>query len=130
MNKYVADTMAIVLYLEDRKLPEKVKLTFKETVAEKNELYISVVSLMEIGYLFEKKRIDTSITAVIELTQRNKSFAIQSLGSEIVLSAFKNKTIPELHDRLIAATASVLKAELITNDPIIQLSGFVKTIWG
>ena len=55
MNKYVADTMAIVLYLEDRKLPEKVKLTFKETVAGKNELYISVVSLMEIGYLFEKK---------------------------------------------------------------------------
>ena len=74
MNKYVADTMAIVLYLEDRKLPEKGKLTFKETVAGKNELYISVVSLMEIGYLFEKKRIDTSITAVIELTREIKVF--------------------------------------------------------
>ena len=69
--------MAIVLYLEDRKLPEKVKLIFKDTLAGKNELFISVVSLMEIGYLFEKKRIDTSISNVIKLTLENKNFSIR-----------------------------------------------------
>ncbi len=121
--------MAIVLYLEDRKLPEKVKLIFKDTLAGKNELFISAVSLMEIGYLFEKKRIDTSISKVIKLTLENKNFSIQSLDAKTVESAFKIKAIPELHDRLITATASVLNAKLVTNDPIIQQSGFVETTW-
>ena len=37
--------------------------------------------------------------------------------------------IPELHDRLIAATARIHNVELITNDPVIQASAFVRTIW-
>ena len=37
--------------------------------------------------------------------------------------------IRELHDRLIAGTARLLDLELITNDPAIQESSFVKTVW-
>ena len=128
-SEYVADTMAIVLYLENRKLPSKIKNIFNDTVSGKHQLILSAVSLMEIGYLFEKKRIDTSISSVVKLTRENENFVIQSLDAMTVEEAFKIKAIPELHDRLITATASVLSAELITNDPVIHQSGHVKVIW-
>jgi len=84
---------------------------------------------MEIGYLFEKQRIDTSPSAVLKLIDENKNFIIQNLDSTAVIRAFKIKTIPELHDRLITATAAVLGAHLITNDPIIRRAKYVGTIW-
>jgi len=84
---------------------------------------------MEIGYLSEKLRIDTSISSVLQLTEENKNFIVNSLDAATVIEAFKIKTIPELHDRLITATAAVLKATLITNDPIIHQSQYVKAIW-
>ena len=84
---------------------------------------------MEIGYLSEKLRIDTNISSVLQLIESNKNFTIHSLDSITVIEAFKIKTVPELHDRLIAATASILNATLITNDPIIRKSQYVYTIW-
>ncbi len=37
--------------------------------------------------------------------------------------------LPELHDRIIVASADILKAGLITKDENIKKSGYVKTIW-
>ena len=73
MNKYVADTMAIVLYLENRRFPVKIKNIFTEAGQGKASIYFSAVSLMEIGYLSEKLRIDTSISSVLQLTEENKN---------------------------------------------------------
>ena len=129
MNSYVADTMAIVLYLENRKFPANIKKIFTDTEQGKSTMYFSAVSLMEIGYLAEKSRIDTSIFSVIALTKENKNFIVHSLDAVAVIEAFKIKNIPELHDRLITATAAILKATLITNDPIIRQSQYVETIW-
>jgi PIN domain nuclease of toxin-antitoxin system len=129
MSRYVADTRAIVLYLEKRKLPANVKVIFNHTAQGKYTMYFSAVSLMEIGYLSEKRRIDISVSSVLKLAEENNNFIIHSLDTATIIEAFKIKTIPELHDRLIAATASVLKAELITNDPVISRSNYIKTIW-
>jgi PIN domain nuclease of toxin-antitoxin system len=129
MNKYVADTMAIVLYLENRKLPGSIKTIFNDTARGKSIVYFSTVSLMGIGYLSEKLRIDTGITSVLQLTEENKNFVIHSLDSATVNEAFKIKSIPELHDRLITASAVILKATLTTNDPIIRRAEYVETIW-
>jgi len=38
-------------------------------------------------------------------------------------------TIPELHDRIVAATAKLLDAKLLTKDENIQKSGIVEVIW-
>jgi predicted nucleic acid-binding protein len=43
--------------------------------------------------------------------------------------AFEISDIPELHDRIIAATAIHRNAPLITNDPVIAASKFLKTLW-
>jgi len=129
MSKYVADTMAIVLFIEKRKLPGHVKKIFNDTIQGNASMYFSAISLTEIGYLSEKLRIDISIASVLRFIEENENFSIHSLDSTTVLEAFKIKNIPELHDRLITASAAILKASLITNDPIIQKSGYVETIW-
>lgn len=51
------------------------------------------------------------------------------MGLAVVQSAAQITDIPELHDRLIAGTARTLDLDLITNDPIVQASAFVRTVW-
>jgi predicted nucleic acid-binding protein len=51
------------------------------------------------------------------------------MTEEIIEKTFEIDDIPELHDRIIAGTALKTGLELITNDPIIAGSRFVKVIW-
>ncbi len=129
MNKFVIDTMAYILYLERRKMPEVSKLIFQK--AEKGELQIFIPAMViaEIAYLSEKNRIDTNLEEVRNHLTNNQSFKEQILSFEIIEASFKINDIPELHDRLIGGTASFLNCKLITNDPLIEKSKFVKTIW-
>ena len=56
-------------------------------------------------------------------------FVEYPLNLRVVRAAQQITDIPELHDRLIAATAKALDTKLITNDLKIQASSFVQTIW-
>jgi len=47
---------------------------------------------------------------------------------DILKTASEIDDIPELHDRLIAATARYLGLSLITNDPVIKNSQFVEVL--
>jgi predicted nucleic acid-binding protein len=128
-NRYAADTMALILYLEKRKLPKEVSKIFSEIENGNIELLIPAMVIAEIGYLSERKRIDTNIEQVKKLIHDSKNVKIESMNLHSIEASFQIKTIPELHDRLIAATAAVCKATLITNDPIIISSGVVDTVW-
>ncbi|NEX15290.1 MAG: hypothetical protein C1943_01310 [Halochromatium sp.] len=126
---YVADTMAIVLRLENRKLPSRIKEIFKDVEAGNQRLAIPAMALAELGYLAEKKRIETNLAALDEYTSRYPLVAIAPMTAEIVHQTFLITNISELHDRIIAATAVCLDAMLVTNDPIISASGFVRVVW-
>jgi PIN domain nuclease of toxin-antitoxin system len=51
------------------------------------------------------------------------------MNGDVIKSAAQFTDIPELHDRIISASAKLLNLELITNDKKIQNSNSVKTIW-
>lgn len=53
-GSYVLDTMALILYLEKRKLSDNVKMIFKDAESKILDLYIPAMVLAEIGYLSEK----------------------------------------------------------------------------
>lgn len=132
-EKYVTDTMALVLWLENRKLPAKVKGIFEATtslLASKSQVFIPGTVLAEIAYLSEKNRIDTSLQAVEKLILDSKDrFVVFTHGMEDIKSAFEITDIPELHDRLIAGVGRFLQLEVLTNDPKIINSAFVRTLW-
>jgi predicted nucleic acid-binding protein len=128
-NRYAADTMALILYLEKRKLSKVVANIFSEVENGNIELIIPAMAVAELAYLAERERIDTNLIEVRKLLTDIKNVKIEPLKFEIIEAAFKIKSIPELHDRLITATAAFYNSTLITNDPIIQASGSVKVIW-
>ena len=85
--------------------------------------------IAEIGYLSERKRIDTNLKEVKQFLKKNKNARIEPMSFEIVETAFQLNNIPELHDRLIAATAIFTNAILLTNDPVIHACKSVKVVW-
>jgi predicted nucleic acid-binding protein len=92
-----------------------------------NIIIIPAIVLMEILYLFEKNRIKIDLIQTEELLQ-SKNYQCEPLSLEILKTAAEISDIPELHDRLIAATARYLDIPLITNDPVIRKSGFIKIL--
>jgi PIN domain nuclease of toxin-antitoxin system len=121
--------MAVVLYLEDRKLPQKIKTCFLEAEQNQAQIFIPAITLAEISYLAEKGHIAATLEAVAQLLRQYAGFQIKPLSFEIVTTSFQITDIPELQDRLIAGTAKYLDIVLLTNDPVIEKSAFVKTLW-
>ena len=128
-NNYVVDTMALILKLEKRKLSSRIKNIFKKLESENINILIPAMVLLEIGYLSEKKRIDTNLEEVKKFMIKHKSVSFAAITEEIIDTTFEIDDIPELHDRIIAGTALNNKCSIITNDPVIAESKFVKTIW-
>lgn len=129
---YVSDTVALVLWLEKRKLPQTVAAVFKSALEEPDiyTVWIPAIALAEIGYLYEKGRIEISPSDVLLFLQNSpQALQLRSLDAAIIINAFEINDIPELHDRLIAGTALYFNCPILTNDPIIERSRFVHTIW-
>ncbi len=123
------DSMALILHLEHRKLPQKIKDIFQKAEKAKVSILIPTMVLAEIGYLFEKGRIETSLQHIKQYCENNKTFIVEPITEEIIHKCFEISDIAELHDRIIAATAYAKKLTLITNDPIIAKSIYVSTVW-
>ena len=82
---------------------------------------------MEVLYLFEKNRIDVGLLQTEELF-KSRNYQFEPLSFDILKTAAGIDDIPELHDRLIAATAKYLDLPLISNDPEIRASAHVTVL--
>jgi predicted nucleic acid-binding protein len=128
-NKFVTDTMGLILQMEHRRLSLQVKEIFDNAESGGNIIYIPGIVFSEILYLSEKQRIEISINDVAEYLERHLNYIEYPLSFDVIKSAARITDIRELHDRLIAGTSLFLNLPLITNDPVIQSSEFVDTIW-
>jgi PIN domain nuclease of toxin-antitoxin system len=129
MPDYLADTMAIVSHLTDRAIGTKADQIFLQADDSRDTILISVVSLIEILYLSEKKRININPREVIKHVNDSSNYGLLSLNEDIVLVASTIDDIRELHDRLIAATAKHYNIPILTNDPVLERSKHITTLW-
>ncbi len=129
VSEFVTDTIGFVLRIERWRLSEKVKTIFDSVEFGNTIVYVPGIVFAEIPYLSEKQRIQTSIDEVEDYLKEHPNYKEYSLSFAVIQSTAEITDIPELYDRLIAATARQLDLELITNDSVIQASAFVKTIW-
>jgi len=88
---------------------------------------IPAIVLMEMLYLFEKSRIDVGLLQAEGLF-KSRNYQFEPLSFDILKTAVEIDDIPELHDRLIPATAKYLDLRLITNDPEIRASSHVAVL--
>jgi predicted nucleic acid-binding protein len=128
-NKVVIDTMGLVLRIENRKLTPKVKQIFNYVETGQTTAFIPAIVFSEILYLSEKQRIGISIDDVKEYLKKYPNYIESPLNFSIILASARITDIRELHDRLIAGTALFLNLDLVTNDPVIQASNYVNTVW-
>ena len=125
MDSFVTDTQALVKFMMDKKvINDRSHQAFLSADKAESTIIIPAIVLMEVLYLFEKNRIDISLFQTEDLL-KSQNYQFEPLSLEILKTASEITDIPELHDRLIAATARYLDIPLITNDPVIRASGFV-----
>lgn len=129
----VADTHAVIWYLYgDSRLSLRARQVFEDASSQSNVVSLSSITLAEIVYLSEKGRI-ASATLSLVLAELNSTTGILTetpIDRHIIaaMSDINRATIPELPDRLIAATAAHLHVPLLSRDGKIQSAG-LRTIW-
>jgi predicted nucleic acid-binding protein len=128
-NEFVMDTMGLVLRIERRKMGPTAKSILDLVESGKATVYLPALVFAEILYLSEKRRISLSLRAVADYLKQYPNYKEYPMSFAVIQSAAQINDIPELHDRLIAGTARLLNLDLITNDPVIQASIFVGTVW-
>lgn len=128
MPSFVTDTQALVKFMMGKKVINNAAHQAYLS-ADKGEatIIIPAIVLMEVMYLFEKNRIEIGILQTEDLME-SQNYQFEPLSLEILKTASQIHDIPELHDRLIAATAMHLDLPLITNDPVISKSEFVQIV--
>lgn len=129
MNKYIIDTQALIKFLNGVKvINNAIDLILEKADAGENIIVIPTVVIFEIAYLYERARVPVSIMDIENIVSGSLNYIEEPLNLDIIKSAFEIKDIPELHDRLIAGTARYLDLPLITNDPVILNSAFLKCV--
>lgn len=92
-------------------------------------MYISAISLMEVLYLAEAKRISLPLEELIRKIEKSINYSVAPVDSAIVTTAQAIDDVPELHDRMLVATAVHYKVPILTPDYTIIASRFVESIW-
>ena len=129
---YLADTVTIVRHFSGvGRIGRAARLVLEGVENGENYLFLSTVSMVEILYLSEKKRIGINLENSLQKIKSSRNYSVVDLTSNIISIAAKIR-YPEIFDRLIISTAQYLDIPLITSDQGIKESGFVETIckWG
>lgn len=129
----VADTHALIWYIfADPRLSNPAKTFIDNAFANSDYVGVSSITLVEIVYLIEKRRIAAeSLSIVASLLEQLDSVFIEipvDLRVARSMSSIDSAKVPDMPDRIIAATAVHLNVPLISRDGKIQISG-INTIW-
>lgn len=128
-NSFVTDTIALVLHLEKRRMGPQAKSAFENAEAGTATIHVPAMVLAEVLYLSERGRIKLSLQTLQSYLKKHAQMQVYPLDLLVVSAAATLSDIPELHDRLIAATAVVIGVPLLTNDLVIVAAKNVSTLW-
>lgn len=133
MTAVVADTHAFVWYIfEPGRLSHRASETFDQCAGAGDPIYISAISLVEVIYLADKGRIPDAVLERLkqELEKPEAEVRVVPLTAQIASTVREvaREIVPDMPDRIIAATALFLEIPLVTRDHRIR-AGTINTIW-
>ncbi|MBI4162210.1 MAG: PIN domain-containing protein [Candidatus Aenigmarchaeota archaeon] len=127
---YVTDTHSFLWFItKDDKLSYKAREVFRSCDNGETMIAIPSIVLLECMYICEKGKIELEFNEVIEITEDSLNYLTYPLDRELVIKSQNIKSVKDVHDKIIIATANILGAKLITKDAKVMESGLVETIW-
>lgn len=129
----VADTHVVIWYLlANSRLSPAAKQFLDQATVQREKIAVSTISLVEIVYLIEKQRLAPEAFGMMAsaLRDRERVFEELPLTSDVAeaLRTIPRDAVPDMPDRIIAATAVSHGVPLITRDGRIRASN-LETIW-
>ena len=127
---YVADTHGFIWFLtDDKRLGKKAKEIFERADEGKVIIIIPTIVLAELVFICQKKNAAVKFKDVMDKINESSNYIHYNLDIKIISEITNLTQIPEMHDRIITATAKLNRAVLITKDPDIVEAGIIETIW-
>lgn len=131
--RVVADTHTVLWYLyNDPRLSSTAQTLLDQIDAAGDQIAMSSIVLAEVVYLIEKGRIATdAFDRIIAALNRTDATLVEIPLDSLVVQAMRQVDrghVPELPDRIVAATALHLGVPVISRDRKIRAS-IVTTIW-
>jgi len=118
--------------LPRKRLSVTARTTIEEIAAEGNQVAFSSITLAEIVYLSERGRINsTTLDLLLREVESDDALLVEipfDRNIALTLRQVDRSQIPDLPDRIFAATALYLNVPVISRDRRIQLSS-IDTIW-
>jgi PIN domain nuclease of toxin-antitoxin system len=133
MSACVIDTHTLIWFvLSDPRLSAGAKDAMLRAAATGETVLVPSISLVEIVYLIEKGRFSSSllsrIVAILDDPLRELKPILLDENIARTVQRIPRHVVPDMPDRIIAATALHLNLPLVTADQQIQASG-IQTIW-
>jgi PIN domain nuclease of toxin-antitoxin system len=114
--------------------PDRLSKRAKEAILTariQGGLAIAAITLLELAWLAEKGRVETTLGVESFVRQCASRMTVLPITPEIAARAVSlpDKYPKDPQDRLIGATALAEGIELVTHDKLIKKSGVVPVIW-
>ena len=133
MISLLLDTHALIWLLHgDPRLSTSARQAIDLATGQGDQLAISAISLIEIAYLEERARIPAgTLAAILALMDAPNAMLVEiPVDRQIMASllCIPRGQVPDMPDRVIAATARHLSIPLVSRDRKIQASQ-AETLW-
>lgn len=133
MIALVLDTHSVIWLLHaDARLSPVARQRIDAAIRQREQVAISSITLVETAYLEEKKRIPAgTLPGLLALLDKAEPSLVEVPVTRRIIAALLNiarETVPDMPDRVIAATVLNLGVPLVSRDGKIRDS-LIQTIW-
>lgn len=133
MAALVSDTHAAIWYLrDDSRLSQAAGAAMDSAIRAGDPIHVPSICLVEATYLVEKGRVPSAALKMLRDALVDPCFGMVPASLDLriadALQQIGREDVPDLPDRVIAATALALHVPLVTRDRKIRAAA-IQTIW-
>jgi len=130
MKTYVTDTHALLwAFTRPGKLGAQARQAYVDIGNGDATLLVPLIVLAELIFTIENKPIHANFETILDGLSASPNIEFVDLDFQSTLKLRELTAIPEMHDRMIVASAIKHGAPLITYDGVITQSGLVEVVW-